>query len=190
MSACKYGDPTCPCQDGDACNHETLASEWAWFAGIFEGEGCIDWNSKNSVRLEVKMTDGDIIERLRLISHVGTIRAVPRPPPLKTAWSWRVTNKTDVLHVLDHIHNYLGIRRSAKAVLARERMDGMRKLGTCKRGHVIAGDNVYIRPDNQRRFCRICQVTRDAARDYKTERAIRSATGRVNSCATTKGRTR
>lgn len=22
MSACKYGDPTCPCQDGDPCHYE------------------------------------------------------------------------------------------------------------------------------------------------------------------------
>ena len=22
MSACKYGDPTCPCQDGDMCHYE------------------------------------------------------------------------------------------------------------------------------------------------------------------------
>lgn len=64
MSICRYGDPTCPCQDGDSCHYEDAGDSPAWpivGAGPFAG-----W----------------AVERVRVLHRrVHELTTVEPPPP-------------------------------------------------------------------------------------------------------------
>lgn len=134
-------------------------TDWAWLAGLFEGEGCISFTGRNSVCLAIVGTDRDIIERCRELTGVGRINEVPRLPN-KTQWHWKVQVRDDVLFVLDGIQAHLGERRGARAVLARERLKHCRPTGQCDHGHPMNGENLYVSPDGRQRKCRTCHRER------------------------------
>ena len=56
-------------------------NELAWVAGIFEGEGCLykDPRRKKDHKLQVVMTDKDIVERLHRITGVGIFAQCSKP---------------------------------------------------------------------------------------------------------------
>ena len=92
--------------------------EIAWAAGLFEGEGSTVL-SPSGVRLQVKMTDQDVLEHLL---HVlgGVLNGpyqynVPGKPPRKPFWFWSLTGPS-VPSVCRLLEPYLGKRR-------RERME-------------------------------------------------------------------
>lgn len=49
--------------------------ELGWLAGILEGEGCFDYQSSNSARIRVSMTDEDTVLRIALIFQKITGKA-------------------------------------------------------------------------------------------------------------------
>jgi hypothetical protein len=147
------------------------AAEWAWLAGLFEGEGCIYFRSKNGVTLSVEMTDEDIIHRIYDIAKVGTIQTRKATDAKhKASWVWSVSGRHGVRLVLGHISQYFGKRRSISSAEALARLDRMRPFGVCKRGHILEGPNLRMRADNGRFNCVACQRARDLSRDYRRER--------------------
>jgi hypothetical protein len=139
----------------------------AWAAGIFEGEGCISIHKANSsVSLHVKMTDQDIVERFAKAVGVGHLERVSIRANTKPLYGWCASSKAEVLAVLDRLQPYFGKRRTERADEARERLKGVRSRGTCNRGHLISGSNLYVSPGGQRQ-CRQCARDR-AARRIKT----------------------
>jgi len=78
---CRYGPPVTP--------HDIPPLEVAWLAGILEGEG--SFISKGQARIQVAMTDQDIITRLAELTGVGRVYAVRRQKPHhKDSWLWTV----------------------------------------------------------------------------------------------------
>lgn len=55
MTACKYGDAQCPCQDGDACHYEDCGDTPAWPS---------NWVSMHAIR----KLRADIAEAARLLT--------------------------------------------------------------------------------------------------------------------------
>lgn len=91
--------------------------DWAWFAGVFEGEGCITWGSKSNPRVVISMTDADTIQRIFAIAGVGNTYTYS-PPSFKNRkplFSWATGRRRDVEHVLNRIRPYLSERRLARA---------------------------------------------------------------------------
>lgn len=130
----------------------------AWFAGLFDGEGCIAFTGRNSVALSVSMTDRDLVDRILAAAAAGSIYEVPIQGH-KTQWVWRLSASGDVRRVLAALLPWFGARRSARAMLALERLNGVRRFGYCKRGHSMAGENLYVSPGGQRQ-CRACAKIR------------------------------
>ena len=64
----------------------------------------------------------------------------------------------DHLYIGTHAHNMRD-----RSVRGRNRGDRL-KQEYCKRGHALAGDNLYIMPNDGRGRCRICKQLRDALR--------------------------
>jgi hypothetical protein len=93
---------------------------WAWVAGLIEGEGWIG-PAPASVRrapvIGVESTDDDVIERLAVLTGVGTVIPIKsrNPGVWKTASRWTVRRRSDVRDVLNAILPLLGERRSARA---------------------------------------------------------------------------
>lgn len=144
--------------------------EWAWLAGIFEGEGCIVFTGKNSVTLSIGMTDRDVIDRVLELVGRGTIYRNKPKRGYRPQFHWKVGHQDDVRFVLRGIRPWLGKRRGDKADGAMERMKKLRKPGHCKRGHRMAGKNLYVGPQGERQ-CRACVKVREQERTERRRKA-------------------
>lgn len=98
--------------------------EFAWFVGIFEGEGCISSRRKRdrgklrsaSLRLIVTMTDEDVMRRLAAYARCGSVRGpIVRNPDHKPQWIWTAEGEPASL-LLSRMLPHLGDRRRAKAL--------------------------------------------------------------------------
>jgi len=96
-------------------------SQWAWVSGILEGEGYFNIRPLRKQYLSpcitVRMTDKDIIERLFLITGVGSINGPYRENDRKRKpiWDWRVGNREDVKWILVNCLPWFGQRRGDRA---------------------------------------------------------------------------
>lgn len=96
-------------------------TEAAWLAGLFEGEGNIQYRG-NSVRLTIQMTDQDVITKVCDLTHGRKPRAYNRADYDKTTWYWSVGWRPDVEELLLSMLPWFGARRRAKALGALERL--------------------------------------------------------------------
>lgn len=103
---------------------DVTREEWAWIAGLFEGEGCISKNtSRRDCRpkwqVDIASTDYDLLERVAdLLPGLGAIYENRRPahlPHWKTAYHWRVADRGGVYAFLVAVYPWLATRRRAKA---------------------------------------------------------------------------
>ena len=147
--------------------------EWAWFAGVFEGEGTFASTGRYTVRLSVKMTDRDILEKLQVIAG-GTIKDVQRryePAHYKQIWTWYLDKSDEVSVAMERIKPYLGSRRLARLEEAQKRLSNVRRDGYCKRGHKLDEGHLYVGPKGERR-CKTCsnERARQYHQDHKEKR--------------------
>lgn len=134
-------------------------TEWAWLAGLFEGEGCISFTGRASVTLNLSMTDLDVVTRAHGVAGVGSFMGVVERENRKPLHCWRVSVAADVRHVLEGIGPWLGERRSGKVDQALARLALVRRPGYCKRDHPMRGDNLHVTRGGQR-MCRACMRIR------------------------------
>jgi hypothetical protein len=97
-------------------------AEWAWAAGLFEGEGTILASLKNGrwrkLELQLKMTDEDVVRRFHSI--VGGRMFGPYQyqqddgSHRKEWWLWR-SDGVDPARILRTMWPWLGVRRRARA---------------------------------------------------------------------------
>lgn len=96
--------------------------EVAWAAGLFEGEGCIGlWehhrHKRPLVRLQIIMTDRDVLEKFCTIAECGKVSAErrTRQENRKPSFMWVISNRHDVDRLLRLFLPWLCARRAAKA---------------------------------------------------------------------------
>lgn len=128
----------------------------AWFAGIFEGEGCFSIERNGNVKLTIGMTDPDIIARIKMLfpkcHNVQPIQ--PRPARAgygtpKVRYTWRVGDPVEVRRITEMILPWLGERRSAKARAVLEHLANRpgggsyqrNKTHCAQRARVLAGEH-------------------------------------------------
>jgi len=126
--------------------------ELAWAAGLFEGEGSIyscpmRYNSRTGrigIRLELHMTDEDVVRRFGEIVGIGTVRGPYRSggdDRFRPRWKWRASGAAAVKFLTESgILDLLGERRRgrAEAILAALEEQGPPPAGyqRCKPGCV------------------------------------------------------
>lgn len=157
--------------------------DWAWFAGIFEGEGSITFTGKNSVELRISMTDEDVVERCYEIAGGRFYREQTRSDRNghKPVFRWKLQVANEVIAVLDRIEPYLGNRRWMKTQEARVRLVRVRRPGYCKQGHLMGGDNLYVAPGSGHTGCRQCG--REQSRNWQAENNRPKIKGTTRQCA-------
>ena len=139
-------------------------TEWAWAAGIVEGEGCIAFQGINGVYVVVQMTDKDVIERLHLLyPSPGGIKLVrARGDSRKDQWRWGLYSRNEVCEFLQGILPWLSERRGARAAEALHRLALNRGKASarvhCPNGHAYTPDNTYLYGTH--RVCRTCANTK------------------------------
>lgn len=107
------------------------ATDVAWAAGLFEGEGSI---SRTSVRraLQLGTTDRDVRDHFAEVMGVGKRWTQVRPGKRKPLHWWAVYAWDDCVEVLTLIRPYLGERRA-------ERADDLLAHPPVRRGHRLGG---------------------------------------------------
>jgi hypothetical protein len=71
-------------------------AEWAWCAGLFEGEGCILFAKRAAVTVSVVSSDRDVLERLDALwpSPGGVQPMAPGGLGRKPMWKWLVCSRS------------------------------------------------------------------------------------------------
>ena len=107
-------------------------AQWAWIAGIIEGEGTLvlhegrrlhdSYRHKagsryTNISIRVSMTDFDVIDRLRRWTGVGNVhdKGTPGPWSKKPQRMWEVGKQADISTILDKCLPWFGERRTQKA---------------------------------------------------------------------------
>lgn len=92
--------------------------EFAWAAGLFEGEGCFStgvYKNTRSFKAQLAMTDRDVVERFHKILGLGLLRfKPPYQPHHKIQYTWTVSGFEDTQAVMAALWPWLGVRRRAR----------------------------------------------------------------------------
>ena len=89
----------------------------AWAAGLFEGEGCITKRSGGYDKLQLNMTDFDVVRRFGSIVGVGQFHERKKDKPHhKPQLAWVCRNRDDIIRILSAFLPYFGDRRAYKAL--------------------------------------------------------------------------
>jgi len=94
-------------------------TEFAWAAGLIDGEGSIDVTRHQSrtgcrfyPRLRVHMTSRIAVERLQRIFHTGTVTMrTPKDGIRQRSYCWAVENREDLQRVLRGLMDFLIVKR-------------------------------------------------------------------------------
>lgn len=153
---------------------ELTPAEVAWLAGIYEGEGTCSITRGRAIRVEIVMTDQDIVDRIQDLTGLGSVRSLSlRGEKHKQAWRWSI-GSADAVAFLEAIMLWLGERRKGRAIAAITNWKTNRKQSTssdteCVRGHVY--DGVHNRRTKYG-TCHLCNL--EASRRYREKKALLS----------------
>lgn len=158
----------------------------AWFAGLFEGEGCIhrpDTRHK-VVHISMRMTDRDTIEKVNtLFPMPNGIHSRPQTGRgSQVLWEWSCAKGDTIIAILQLILPYLGQRRTEKANLligyieARPGQGAFYRNKThCPKGHEYTPENTYRSPCGRGgRMCRTCMKETNARKSRERSEARRA----------------
>jgi hypothetical protein len=92
------------------------ATDRAWCAGLFEGEGCFTTSGPGRPRATLAMTDEDVVRKFHRLMGFGSVSSQHQLGiGTKTVWYWRVYSLSDVALAIDTLLPMLGERRAARA---------------------------------------------------------------------------
>lgn len=151
----------------------------AWFAGVFEGEGCMSIAKNGGTRLTIGMTDLDIIQRIDAMFpctriYVKTPPLTPAGTQPKTQYIWRMSDPGTVKTILELLLPWLGKRRAARAREVLEHLETRRSsqlMTHCRNGHEMTPENSLKRVDSKSYRCRICSNA--SQRRYQAKKKLK-----------------
>ena len=115
--------------------------EKGWIAGIMEGEGSLKWNEKGSsqgqIRLQLQMTDKDVVEKLANLLETNITEHLPKNPKHKKTWRISIKNWDKVEEIAKTLLPYMGNRRTEEYSLVLEKAE-KRKEWIAQGGRNIA----------------------------------------------------
>lgn len=148
-------------------------SDAHWLAGLLEGDGCFGVRSGRvrGVYICVCMNDYDVVCRAANLLKPGS-----RPVLVKKKMYQSTIHGARAIAWMMTLFTAMGARRRAKIVecigvwkalpgksspkvMAQQRamVQAKRDMTHCAKGHPFSGDNLYIKPNGQRR-CRACNM--------------------------------
>lgn len=93
-------------------------TDWAYFAGLLDGEGCIHRKSRGTVGIKISMTDKSVLD---WVHHTFAGRLYARRASNERSspwWSWEIERQVDVRFILQNVLPFLKVKqRQARLVL-------------------------------------------------------------------------
>lgn len=111
-------------QAPDSVDNLSIA-DWAWLAGLYEGEGSITRNGPATVcgmKIQLNSIDKDVVEKAHLISGSGYVYGpyknsgsnLKKQGEFKDQWRWAVHKRNDILRIVGGMWPHLMERRRAQ----------------------------------------------------------------------------
>lgn len=137
----------------------------AYLAGLFDGEGCIGYYNRGTIKgksyhsasVTISMTDLRPLDWLKKLVGYGKISFITKSGNRRNVYSWQLSNQTDIKDFLTMIRPFLKLkadqvdllfelweeessfnRKLTPAIIDR-REDLVRKMKELKRSHVVEG---------------------------------------------------
>jgi hypothetical protein len=139
----------------------TTEAEWAWVAGVIEGEGCFQIckrpaRKSQDAAVTVLMTDEDVIRRLQELSGVGRVTGPHIRGVNKPIWLWRVAKADEAIPLITAIRPWLLARRAARAdevvaILATKKPRSYRQTVAEKKAKRLLRDRRYVESNRPKR---------------------------------------
>jgi hypothetical protein len=116
----------------------------AWVAGLLEGEGCFALLKTNTAKINLNMTDRDVVERFAALVGVKVRAVKPEKSHYKIQYRAEVTGSKKAIGWMMTILPLMGARRGAKIkeVIAAWKLTKRRRLvgeKYCVNGHDTTG---------------------------------------------------
>ena len=144
-----------------------------WFAGLYEGEGCVGYYSNRCLIMALGSNDKDVLEQIVSILGVGKVRKKYRSsnPNHNQQYVWTLSKRNDVFKVIGQILPYMGKRRTqqiTKAIKGLRLLPEPRKLKNVKNCGLVKitestsrGSKLHLK--NGEKPCKNCTI---AERNY------------------------
>lgn len=139
--------------------NELKEPEIAWLAGIYEGEGSCAITKGRAIRVEVVMTDRDVVERICALTGLGTIHSLAqRDEKYKAAYRWSI-GSLGAVAFLTAVMPWLGQRRAERAGDAIENWKTNRRQSTLGDTECVNGHS-YDAPNKRTKYgtCHFCNL--------------------------------
>lgn len=150
--------------------NDLSSEEIAWLAGIYEGEGSCSITNGRAIRIEITMTDKDIIDRICNLTGLGRVRILPsRNEKYKQAFNWGL-GSLNAVSFLNVIMPWLGERRAARAKAAVKNWTTNKRQANktdteCTKGHLYDISSNWRAKDGS---CHLCHL--DACRRFRAKK--------------------
>lgn len=142
----------------------------AYLAGIYEGEGSCAITAGRAIRVEIVMTDQDVVHNICNITGLASVRIVaPRGENYKTPYRWSI-GSADAVAFLEAIMPWLGARRQQRATDAIQNWKTNKRQSIASDTECVNG-HVYDAPDNRRTkygTCHKCNL--EASKRYREKK--------------------
>ena len=91
--------------------------DWAWVAGLLEGEGCFTFSSNGYPRIQLQMTDEDIVSRIANYFDVSYRLRKSKNPKHKDSFELAIIKTEKLIECYIELFPLLGKRRQQKIQL-------------------------------------------------------------------------
>lgn len=154
------------------------ATELAWAAGFFDGEGWVGIKKRKDARRShlgvfIPQVDREVLDRFAMAVGVGKVyEPTKRPEGWKPQWRYVLHGEDAIRSVYKLLSPYLGSvkRRQFEEAFSAYENQPPRLVGPrvthCHHGHPYDDENTYYAPSGGRR-CRACH--RKPFRNYASE---------------------
>ena len=135
------------------------STDIAWFAGLFEGEGCAILKRDGTAQISIAMVDHDVIERAN--NYMGDRKiftgSLSSGKPFYAATTARATS---VHRILTAIYPYLGKRRQQQASKAIWGAERVLENDIDSKQRAILVKELYARGISRKELTNLCGVSR------------------------------
>lgn len=137
-------------------------AQWAWIAGLFEGEGTIRFCARHAAQVSIGMSDRDVLDRLDALvpSPGGILLKRAGNHRWKDLYLWHLSSKEAIDPFLQGVLPWLGNRRGTRVRATLKRLGKCVPRGQmhthCRRGHPLVPGNLLVMGGVRR--CKTCRI--------------------------------
>lgn len=150
--------------------NDLMPSQVGWLAGIYEGEGSCAITSGRAIRVEIVMTDKDVVDRVCALVGFGVVHTLTqRNEKHKPVYRWSI-GSSEAVEFLTLILPMLGKRRSARAKDAITNWQTNKKQSSRGDSKCVNGHDYDARGNRRTKYgtCHFCNL--EASKRYREKK--------------------